>query len=428
MLAFPAISPAPQAAETVKSIEAAASSQIVKASIVAEAAANEDIDDSLPTCPICLTEIAKLNEKAILNNCMHVFCIECISRWASKKRVCPLCKGRIQGYMYNIQSELDYQQRSFPPSPERLSSPPVRSALLSRWGPSSVSLLESFADSLSARQGLAQRQQDTLQQVQQQMQAGAVGQAQRNELSTMEASEEPAISWRRNIYADGMYAVSPGSQSPAVPASLVASPNRACRLQHWVNRELQALLHQENVSVVRSFVMSLAMAHCLDRHQGQQQQQAGGNAGQEEEAINALQPFLHDRAAHFWHELKCFAEAPYSMATYDRVMQYQRRQSPERINSREFVYSPPQPQQPRGSNRNIVADGPEDQSKVKIGSQDPGRAVIEAMQSVRSPGTCIVTGQELVKLYTRQFLILATGRLHTVRHRSTVMVATNHLV
>ncbi|KAA6416756.1 MAG: hypothetical protein FRX49_13268 [Trebouxia sp. A1-2] len=333
---------------------------------------------------------------------MHVFCIECISRWASKKRVCPLCKGRIQGYMYNIQSELDYQQRSFPPSPERLSSPPVRSALLSRWGPSSVSLLESFADSLSARQGLAQRQQDTLQQwrdraqnhfgsssqqlshaggqtivrpsqasrqrqnsrpdtrntagqreprpyyfrVQQQMQAGAVGQAQRNQSITMEASEDPAISWRRNIYADGMYAVSPGSQSPAVPASLVASPNRACRLQHWVNRELQALLHQENVSVVRSFVMSLAMAHCLDRHQGQQQQQAGGNAGQEEEAINALQPFLHDRAAHFWHELKCFAEAPYSMATYDRVMQYQRRQSPERINSREFVYSPPQPQQP----------------------------------------------------------------------------------
>ncbi len=94
-----------------------------------------------------------------------------------------------------------------------------------------------------------------------------------------------------------------GSQSPAVPTSLAAAPNRACRLQDWVNRELQALLHQENVSVVRSFVISLATAHCLDRHQGQQQQ-AAGSARQEEEAINALQPFLHDRAAHFWHELK----------------------------------------------------------------------------------------------------------------------------
>jgi hypothetical protein len=94
-----------------------------------------------------------------------------------------------------------------------------------------------------------------------------------------------------------------GSQSPAVPTSLAAAPNRARRLQDWVNRELQALLRQENVSVVRSFVISLAAAHCLDRHQGQQQQ-AAGSARQEEEAVNALQPFLHDRAAHFWHELK----------------------------------------------------------------------------------------------------------------------------
>lgn len=53
MLAFPAISPASQATETVKRTEASASSQVVKASIVVQAAANEEIDDSLPTCPIC---------------------------------------------------------------------------------------------------------------------------------------------------------------------------------------------------------------------------------------------------------------------------------------------------------------------------------------------------------------------------------------
>ncbi len=87
-----------------------------------------------------------------------------------------------------------------------------------------------------------------------------------------------------------------------MPTSLAAAPNRARRLQDWVNRELQALLHQENVSVVRSFVMSLATAHSLDRHQGQHQQAAG--SAMQEEAVNALQPFLHDRAAHFWHELK----------------------------------------------------------------------------------------------------------------------------
>jgi len=56
--------------------------------------------------------------------------------------------------MYNIQSEQDYQQRIIPPSPERPSSPPMRSALLSRWGPSSMSLLETYAASLSASQGI----------------------------------------------------------------------------------------------------------------------------------------------------------------------------------------------------------------------------------------------------------------------------------
>jgi len=53
MLGIPAISPASRAAEPVKSIEASASSQVVKASIVAQAASSEEIDDSVPTCPIC---------------------------------------------------------------------------------------------------------------------------------------------------------------------------------------------------------------------------------------------------------------------------------------------------------------------------------------------------------------------------------------
>jgi len=92
-----------------------------------------------------------------------------------------------------------------------------------------------------------------------------------------------------------------------VPTSLAAAPNRSRRLQDWVNRELQAVLDQEDVSIVRSFVMSLATAHCLDRHLVQpnsHQQQQGSHARQEEEAITALQPFLHESTAHFWHELK----------------------------------------------------------------------------------------------------------------------------
>lgn len=106
-----------------------------------------------------------------------------------------------------------------------------------------------------------------------------------------------------------------------MPASLAAAPDRSRRLQDWVNRELQALLDQEDVSIVRSFVMSLATAHGLHKLQSgpssqqplrlqqqsqsqQRQQQQQDSSVWGEAAIAALQPFLHDRKAHFWHELK----------------------------------------------------------------------------------------------------------------------------
>lgn len=96
------------------------------------------------------------------------------------------------------------------------------------------------------------------------------------------------------------------SQATAVPASVAAAPDRSRRLQEWVDRELQALLDQEDVTIVRSFVMSLATDQGLHRHQtrphGQHQQQS--MSAREDEKIAALRPFLHDRTAHFWHELK----------------------------------------------------------------------------------------------------------------------------
>ena len=65
-----------------------------------------------------------------------------------------MLQGRIQGYMYNIKSEQDYQERNIPPSPERASSPPVRSSLLSRWGPTPLSLIDTRTTSTStAAQG-----------------------------------------------------------------------------------------------------------------------------------------------------------------------------------------------------------------------------------------------------------------------------------
>lgn len=60
-----------------------------------------------------------------------------------------MTQGRIQGYMYNIKNEQEYQERIIPPSPERPSSPYIRSSLMSRWGPRPTSILDSLAASAS---------------------------------------------------------------------------------------------------------------------------------------------------------------------------------------------------------------------------------------------------------------------------------------
>ena len=63
-----------------------------------------------------------------------------------------LLQGRIQGYLYNIQSDSDYSERISPPSPERPPSPSFAPPRASRWGPNPsapVPYLTSFFSSPS---------------------------------------------------------------------------------------------------------------------------------------------------------------------------------------------------------------------------------------------------------------------------------------
>lgn len=40
-----------------------------------------------------LTHIDDERDRAVVLDCLHVFCVPCISRWAKLRRECPLCKG-----------------------------------------------------------------------------------------------------------------------------------------------------------------------------------------------------------------------------------------------------------------------------------------------------------------------------------------------
>jgi len=56
-----------------------------------EAAEREPALPEPDVCAVCLTDPS---ERAVLDSCAHVFCVPCLSRWATIETKCPLCKSR----------------------------------------------------------------------------------------------------------------------------------------------------------------------------------------------------------------------------------------------------------------------------------------------------------------------------------------------
>lgn len=44
----------------------------------------------VPQCTICTEEL--IEKKAEIEPCLHVFCMECITKWAEIENTCPNCK------------------------------------------------------------------------------------------------------------------------------------------------------------------------------------------------------------------------------------------------------------------------------------------------------------------------------------------------
>lgn len=141
--------------------------------------------------------------------------------------------------------------------------------------------------------------------------------------------EDAGVLWRRHIYLQGIRAEPLGEQSIrnrlldphgerahglngggiAKDLRRVGAPGPTAqkRLEAWVERELRAVLRHGDVSLLRSFVMGLALSAGLCGR-------TGGNPdpAAEEEAVHTLQPFLQAHARHFWHELRCGIFSPSS--------------------------------------------------------------------------------------------------------------------
>ncbi len=70
------------------------------------------------------------------------------------------------------------------------------------------------------------------------------------------------------------------------------------KLQAWVKRELRAVLRVEDVSLLTSLVMGIALSYKAMCRPSEQL------PGSNEHAVRALEPYLGPDAKHFWHELR----------------------------------------------------------------------------------------------------------------------------
>jgi hypothetical protein len=58
-------------------------------------------------CAICLAD--ELDNEAFILQCYHSFCLECIQSWLKHGTTCPLCKRNIEGLVYNIENDTNFQ-------------------------------------------------------------------------------------------------------------------------------------------------------------------------------------------------------------------------------------------------------------------------------------------------------------------------------
>lgn len=272
------------------------------------------------TCPICLVDVLDPLARAVTLPCMHSFCRVCLVQWLHIKRNCPVCKGALEGYLFDIKSDESFQQYLF--SPEHPSTSGVglladRVGTRSRAGhprPYYWRLRQRLSAEVTAR--------------------GPTGFHHKGD-SGMHDSK---LRKRRAVYAKGLRPLHISTGQPGRHSC--ESPREVARLEQWIDRELRALIGVQDTSILTAFVMALVRSYGFSSHVGTRHTGAAGvgstrsrtaqvrRMGQAQDPIvvsdpvSALESLLQGRAEHFWHELRSFATSRMSMDNYDDFVQY----------------------------------------------------------------------------------------------------------
>ncbi|XP_050403399.1 E3 ubiquitin-protein ligase Topors [Patella vulgata] len=262
-----------------------------------------------PNCAICL---GKLENKSFTDSCFHMFCFVCLLEWSKVKNECPLCKQSFKSIIHNVRSYEDYDQYHL--SMYRSNHSPEHP--YSRSFRYRTTLTEDRVLNLRSRViGNPVTDPETVLQLQ------AIGASPHvlratdfNARQDWNRRRQASTSdFRRRIYTNGMRLSGVRGTNGRVrdisPAFFTANPALTHRLVPWLNRELNALLFNQESHV--QFVLELIMG-LIKRFEINS-----------EDFYQHISPFIGRHTRHFVHEFQMFAMSPYCMTIHDKKAIYQ---------------------------------------------------------------------------------------------------------
>ncbi|KAF5177588.1 Galactose oxidase/kelch repeat superfamily protein [Thalictrum thalictroides] len=128
-----------------------------------------------------------------------------------------------------------------------------------------------------------------------------------------EGIAQKVLQWRASVYDQGLRAVplpSNSFQEQDIVRNKTVKANMQQRIEPWITRELLAILHDPDPSVIVHLASSLFMLSLEDKFKASPVCPAG-----EDMFVQQLRPFLQDRTDRFWHELRKVWEHLWSTRT-----------------------------------------------------------------------------------------------------------------
>ncbi|CAL5415763.1 unnamed protein product [Camellia sinensis] len=249
------------------------------------------------SCTICLNHIDH-RRAAVITACLHAYCVDCIRRWSDLKRNCPLCNAVFDAWFSQINlSSRTFLKHKLPEISEdirKLNVEALRSrrrVLVAERRGSSEDQGKNLIVSMGER-GLC-RDKD-----------GLEGQDQSLLILLLREFFSGVLAYTSNTC--GLFLVFLRVVLSGNTAGNNGVKDRILkRIEPWIHRELKAILGDPDPSIIVHVASSLFISGLEEKHEVPSKQFV-----LEDNFIEPLRPFLHERTNMFWHELREIKNEP----------------------------------------------------------------------------------------------------------------------